>query len=390
MRGRGLTLWLATWALVLALAAPASAEQRLISFKAQSRFVDPSDPQVRFNGVDPKLRVNVLLPDGYDGRKRFPVLYLLHGHGDAYDDWADPDHGDIREVAKDFPGIVVMPDGDRGWYVNWWNGGDRESPAWERYHLGELIAVAERRLRIRPGRRWHAIAGLSMGGEGAIFYASQRPGYFGSAASFSGPLSIQRPEWPQAFDTQGESHQEVFGDPQAQRFNWTGHNPTALVGNLRHTRLFVAVGDGTPNPQRPEEVRNVTGQLAERELRQHSEDFVDSAQDADVEVTYDPHQGIHDWPYWRRDLAAAIEWGFFRRVADEPERWTYTTVGARGRMWGLRFRFEDPPDEVVTFTREGARLSADASGKVTIRSPGGEVLREKLPFSHRLPDDFFD
>src|SRR5439155_1658370 len=140
-----------------------------------------------------------------------------------------------------------MPEGDRGWYTNWWSGGAR-SPGWERYHLDELIPLIERKFSIRRGRRWHAIAGLSMGGEGAIFYASQRPGYFGSAASFSGVLSVQRPEWPTGFDTQGENHVDVYGDPDAQRFYWTGHNPTALVQNLRLTRLFVAVGDGVRAP----------------------------------------------------------------------------------------------------------------------------------------------
>ncbi len=75
---------------LLALPAPAFAS-RLETWTTQSRFVDPA--KVEFNGPAdrPKaLRVNVLLPDGYDGRRRFPVLFLLHGHGDAYDSWADP------------------------------------------------------------------------------------------------------------------------------------------------------------------------------------------------------------------------------------------------------------------------------------------------------------
>lgn len=372
-----------------AFATSAGAKQRLVTFTTKSRFVDLSDPQVRFNSVDPALRVNVLLPDGYDGDRRFPVLYLLHGHGDAYNDWADPDNGRVRDVAKGFPGIIVMPEGDRGWYTNWWNDGKRGSPGWERYHLRELISLTERRLKIRSARRWHAIAGLSMGGEGALFYASQRPGYFGSAASFSGTISIQRPEWPQAFDTQGERHQEVFGDPDAQRFYWTGHNPTKLVDNLRHTRLFVGVGDGTPNPRSPDQVRNVTGQAAERELREHSKDFVNAAEDVGADITYRPHQGIHDWPYWRRDLKAAIEWGFFSHVPKDPNSWTYETVAQRGVMWGLRFAFKRSPGTLETFTRKRRTLNADGDGTVVIHSPTGKVLKERLPFSRDLPRDFF-
>ena len=65
-----------------------------------------------------------------------------------------------------------------------------------------------------------------MGGQGAAFYGSQRPGYFGAAGLFSAPLSIQRPEWPGiGMESQGENPEAVFGDPSAQRFYWAGHNP---------------------------------------------------------------------------------------------------------------------------------------------------------------------
>jgi len=191
--------------LAFAAAAPAGAA-RIVTLTTTSKFVDPA--KVQFNGPPPgapdrppALRVNVFLPDGYDKGGRFPVLFLLHGHGDSYDHWASPYRGDIEDVARGFPGVIVMPEGAQGWYANWWNDGRRAEPAWERYHLDELIPLIEKKFRIRAGRRWHAIAGLSMGGEGAMYYASQRPGYFGSAGSFSGAISIQRPEWPSGFDT---------------------------------------------------------------------------------------------------------------------------------------------------------------------------------------------
>ena len=98
---------------LFAATAPAHASQ-LVTWTTTSRYVDPA--QQDFNGPPrPKaLRVNVLLPDGYTPRKRWPVLYLLHGHGDAYDSWANPKNGDVAGVAKGFPGIIVMPEGDGG------------------------------------------------------------------------------------------------------------------------------------------------------------------------------------------------------------------------------------------------------------------------------------
>jgi diacylglycerol O-acyltransferase / trehalose O-mycolyltransferase len=96
------------------------------------------------------------------------VLYLLHGTDAHYDFWLhspranDPRGGILPGLASDFPGIIVMPDGGAdGHYVNW-RSGLRGDPAWERYHLEELIPLVERRLRVRHGRRFHAIAGFSI------------------------------------------------------------------------------------------------------------------------------------------------------------------------------------------------------------------------------------
>ncbi len=367
---------------------------------ATSRFVDPgAAPEGSYNeppGVAERpnaLRVNVYLPDGYDasGKQRYPVLYLLHGQGDAYDSWANPENGDLLQTAAGFPGLIVMPEGDRGFYANWWNGGLRGSPSWERYHLEELISLAERRLPIKHGRRWHAIAGLSMGGEGAMYYASQRPDYFGSAASFSGPLQIQRSTYQEAFEAgTGQDREALFGDPEEQEFYWAGHNPAKLVKNLRHTRLYVAAGDGVPSPNDPDEVGNTFGQLAEAELGQQAAEFVEAARGAGVDVTYVPHQGIHDWPYWRADLANAIQWGLFEAAARPRKQWTYKTVASRGVAWGVRFRFLTPPETVETLSRSGRTLSGDGPGAVTIITRDGCKLRGvPMPFAitlARAPD----
>jgi diacylglycerol O-acyltransferase / trehalose O-mycolyltransferase len=376
---------------VLAGASSADAAQ-IVTWQSKSRFVDPGE--VQFNPSppgaplrQPGLRVNVYLPDGYDGKRRFPVLYLLHNLDATFESWANPQHGDVMNVAKGFPAIIVMPEGDRGWYANWWNGGARGDPGWERYHLDELIPLVHRRLAIRRGRRWHAIGGPSMGGEGAMFYASQRPGYFGAAASFSGALSIQRPYWPQVgIDSGGQRHVDVFGDPEDQRFYWTGHNPTALIDNLARTRLYVTAGDGTPNPASEDEVRNTSDQLAEVELRQHAEDFVRAADATGVDLTYVPRQGIHDWPYWREHLAAAIRWGFFKPVPKRPRTWTYETVAEHSKAWGIRFDFRSgPPEELATFKRERSRISGTGAGRVRVKVPGARSFTVQLPFNRKLP-----
>src|SRR3954447_2176375 len=319
MRRRSLLVMAVVACACACACAPAQAA-RLVTWKAtKSKFVSPASS--RFNGVPAEaparpqaLPVNVLLPDSYTPRKRYPVLYLLHGHGDSYWSWWSRSNGNLASVARGFPGIVVMPEGGQGWYADWWNGGRRGSPGWESYHLRELIPLVERRLPVRRGRRWHAVAGLSMGGEATMYYASQRPGYFGSAAAFSPPVSIQRAEWPEGFNTQGQDYATVFGDVGG--FYATGHNPLALVENLRWTRLFVGVGDGTPTS--PDDVDNAFGQVAERELRAQADEFVPAAQATGASVLYDKRPGVHDWPYWRQYLRDAIGWGLFKPVVWHP------------------------------------------------------------------------
>jgi S-formylglutathione hydrolase FrmB len=372
-------------AAVFALAGPASGAQLITWKSTTSRFVDPAKAQ--FNTVSSDapaqptaLPVNVLLPDGFDRRRKYPVLYLLHGHGDSYWSWFARGNGDLVNTARGFRGIVVMPEAGQGWYADWWNGGRRGEPGWESYHLRELIPLVERRLPIRAGRRWHAIAGLSRGGEATMYYASQRPGYFGSAAAFSPPVSIQRTEWPTGFNTQGQDYATVFGDVGG--FYATGHNPLALVANLRWTRLFVGVGDGVPGSA--DDADNVFGQVAERELRAQVDEFVPAARAAGAEVKYEPLGGVHDWPYWRRYLHDAIGWGFFKPVPSRPRAWTFKTAMQRSRAWDLSLVFAQPPNALATFTRSGNRLSASGSGRVTVSGPRGCRFSAVLPFQSRV------
>jgi S-formylglutathione hydrolase FrmB len=368
--------------LLLALAAPAAAAPKLVTWKhTASRFVQAADSP--FNNVPPEapakpqqLPVNVLLPDGYDPHRRYPVLYLMHGHGDSYWSWFSPRNGDLLKTAAGFRGIVVMPEGGQGWYADWWNGGARAKPGWESYHLRELVPLVSKRLPIRRGRRWHAIAGLSMGGEATMYYASQLPGYFGAAAAFSPPLSIQRPEWPTGFNTQGQDFDTVFGPVDG--FYASGHNPLRLVDNLRWTRLFVGVGDGTPAS--PDDLDNYFGQIAERDLHMQADDFVPAARAAGASVEYEVRPGVHDWPYWRAFLRDALKWGFFKPVPAAPKQWTFKTVMRWSSAWGYTFRFTSQPGGLVTFKRVGGFLFASGAGRVRVRGPGGCRFSARLPF----------
>ena len=104
-------------------------------------------------------RARAILPDGYDPKKAYPVLYILHGLTCRYSCWTDSKEVEIQKHLPGLDAIVVMPEGGRGgWYTDWWNGGRRGSPAWRSYFLDQVIPQTEARFKIRPQRRWHALA----------------------------------------------------------------------------------------------------------------------------------------------------------------------------------------------------------------------------------------
>jgi S-formylglutathione hydrolase FrmB len=391
-------LFLACLLGLLGLAASSARAARIVTWKTTSRFVDPSTTLfgslpscVCVPHAPDHLPVNVYLPDGYDGARRFPVLYLLHGATDAYDTWltrpATPyaRGGDLRRLARGFPGIIVMPDGGAfGWYVNAWNGGRRGEPGWERYHLDELTALVERRLRVLPGRRHHAIAGWSMGGFGAAFYASQRPGYFGSVASLSGALL------PARYNVVGASLARALGDPVEQRFYWAGHDMAVLAENLAWSRVLVAVGDGIAPPvDQQEDVGTTEGStFIERSFGEQARDFAGRVRRAGATVRLEVVRGIHEQQTMRRELRTALGWfrrSFRQPLVERPRRWTFRTVAKFSAAFGFRFAFRSAPEDVTTFRCRGGRLTATGRGTVIVRTPAGHRVTLRLTSSGPAP-----
>ncbi len=366
----------------LAVPGPAHAQQRLVTIETPSKFVNAAT--ANFRPEDPRvLRANVLLPDGYTRKKRYPLLLLLHGAGERWDSWARPDRGDIMNTAKGLDAIVVMPNAANGFYTNWWNGGRRGDPAWERYFFDELIPLIERRYPIRAGRRWHAIVGFSMAGYGTAFLASQRPGYFGTAAPLSGFVSLQRPENDIGLSIfSGVDYDALFGPVNG--FYAAGHNPVALAPNLQHTRMWISTGNGIPRPGYEADLTDLLSGTLEAFLRDQNAEFAAALRRVGASVKYTEHLGNHSFPYWREDLRNLIKDGLFGAVQSTPPKWSYSTVAQESEAWGLRFAFARPPETVVTFRREGAELVAAGAGRVTVRDTRECQFTAELPFRRLL------
>jgi len=143
-------------------------------------------------------KYSIYLPPDYESSQRsYPVLYLLHGAGDDQTGWVQ--FGEVMHIADKAinagsatPMIVVMPDANTGrrGYVNDVKGEWR----YEDFFFDEFMPFIEKTYRIKGEKRYRAIAGLSMGGEGTFVYALHHPELFSSACPLSaatGPRSIE-------------------------------------------------------------------------------------------------------------------------------------------------------------------------------------------------------
>src|SRR5205823_6607902 len=184
---------------------------------------------------------------------RYPVLFLLHGAGDTYQTWTQ--NTDVEAFTAPLPLIIVMPDGghggappnEAGWYSDWLDG----SRQWETFHTSVLVPYIDEHFRtLGAGHR--AVAGLSMGGFGAMSYAARHPGLFRAAASFSGAvdtryLSPASGVGFTAFHNQfGTPDDRVWGNQLTDSDTWAAHNPTDQAAKLKCTALWIATGNGAP------------------------------------------------------------------------------------------------------------------------------------------------
>jgi S-formylglutathione hydrolase FrmB len=128
-----------------------------------------------------------VLPPGYglitSRRTHYPVVYLLHGWGSDYSAWLS--QTSLKQYASEYQMIIVTPEGHDGWYTD---SATVQTDKFESYILQELIPEIDGRFRTIRERRGRAVAGVSMGGYGALKFGLKHPEVFTLAASTSGAL----------------------------------------------------------------------------------------------------------------------------------------------------------------------------------------------------------
>jgi putative tributyrin esterase len=132
-----------------------------------------------------EMPYRIILPKNYAASKteKFAVLYLIHGLTGHFNDWADKTK--LRDYAANYNYIIVMPEGDNGWYSD---SATVANDRYESYIVQELLPEIDTNYRTLADRQHRAIAGLSMGGYGSLKFGLKFPEKFVVVGSFSGAL----------------------------------------------------------------------------------------------------------------------------------------------------------------------------------------------------------
>jgi len=240
-------------------------------------------------GMDTPM--TVLLPEKrgcqpeLDPDKKYPVLYLLHGHADDNTAWIRKSN--IEMLTRDFGLIVVMPTAHRSFYANAVHG-----HAYFNYLTKELPVVVANFFPASTKREDTYIAGLSMGGYGALKAALSCPEQYGHAASMSGASDSYRAlRHVQDMFSVGDfmdNVNNVFGG-EAQFYgseNDLCHLADELeqAPNIPRPQLYLCCG--TEDPLWP----------VYSEVKEHLKKKTSFA------ITFDERKGSHNWDFWNEEL----------------------------------------------------------------------------------------
>ncbi len=254
-----------------------------------------------------KMKYSVYLPADYSVNQRsYPVVYLLHGYSDDETGWIQ--FGQANQIVdkgvaegKVPPCILVIPDGRVTWYCNSYDKTDN----WEDVFTQEFMPAIEKEYRIRAKREFRAIAGLSMGGYGALKISMRHPELFStcvalSSGTFSDEEIVKQPD---------KDYDRFFGNIFGKGLKgeerlteaWKANSPLDLIHSvplekLRTVRYWIDCGD--------DDFLFNGNSLLHIEMRKLG-----------LPHEYRVRDGAHQWSYWRSGLATGLEYigeGFHR------------------------------------------------------------------------------
>ena len=235
------------------------------------------------NALGRNVQADVVLPKAGAPTSNIPTLFLLHGMTDDHTMWQR--RTSIERYAEEHGLAVVMPDTKLGFYTN--------TRAGERYFdfISEELPLAVRRAlpRLTREREKTYVAGLSMGGYGALKCALAHPETFSRVAALSSALDIVQ----LSLDPMPLGSPYCWADVFGPRNEIAGseNDLFALAENLQENRPEIWMWCGTEDP------------LYEMNLR-----LRDHLKKLGYSLQYFETPGGHFWKYWDREIENAICW----------------------------------------------------------------------------------
>ena len=219
--------------------------------------------------------------DGAGGAGEPPVLYLLHGLSDDDTTWCR--RTSLERYVAPLGLAVVMPQVQQSFYADEVGG-----LAYWTFVTEELPALVSEFFRVSTRREDTFVAGLSMGGYGAMKWALREPGRFAAAASLSGVLSL--------------NDQHGGNDPSFRRVmrHAFGDTPIDGSGNDVMHLLETANRDDLPD------LYVACG--TEDFLFWENEAFIVAAAHRDIPLTTSIGPGDHEWEYWDARIQDVLAW----------------------------------------------------------------------------------
>jgi len=272
-------------------ASPASAVQQPDSLLQDRTFQSES--------LARSMRHRILLPaDYFHSERTYPVLYLLHGwHGD-YQNWSTLTK--LTEYAKQLPLIVVMPDANDSWYVN---SATAPQDKYDSYIARDLVAEVDAHWRTIRYAGHRAIAGLSMGGYGAVKFGEKFPDLFRFAGSISGAFNAPAPELGQSRSDLAPSLAKAYGAPASTiRSDNDDYKLLDRVKPADAPYFYIDCGSG-----------DVTFLASNRAV---------AAALSQHKLAYEYHEfpGTHSWQYWDARLPDLLKAVMLHIAAENPQR----------------------------------------------------------------------
>lgn len=182
------------------------------------------------------IKAVVITPQGYDAKsgKKYPVVYLLHGHSGNYRSWIK-DVPSIKKSADELGLIVVCPDGGfNSWYIN---SPVDTSVKYDSYIAEELVPYIDANYATIADKKARAISGYSMGGHGALYLGIKHPDLFANVGSICGGVDL-RP-FPNNWQLKN-----ILGDLQTSPANWDAYSVINMVDLLGKGQLNLMIDCG--------------------------------------------------------------------------------------------------------------------------------------------------